>query len=66
AGMQIALSAQGPKFRFIGGGRLAEIDDPPPESGANAPKPPSAAGPTSEPAGTEGKKSGGLFKKFFT
>lgn len=66
AGMQIALTAQGPKFRFIGGGRLAQIDDLPPESGAMAPKLPSTAAPAKEPADSEGKKSGGLFKKFFT
>ncbi|RJQ77355.1 MAG: FHA domain-containing protein, partial [Desulfobacteraceae bacterium] len=29
--MQIALTRKGPKFRFIGGGRLAEIEDPLPE-----------------------------------
>jgi pSer/pThr/pTyr-binding forkhead associated (FHA) protein len=66
AGMHIALTAQGPKFRFIGGGRLAQIDDPPPESAAMAPKLPSTAAPAKEPAESEGKKSGGLFKKFFT
>ncbi len=62
AGMQVALGGQGPRFRFIGGGRLAQIDEPAPE---NIPPPP-AAPPTPEPSGTEGKKSSGLFKKFFS
>lgn len=61
AGMQIALGVQGPRFRFIGGGRLAQIDEPAPES---VQPPPST--PPAEPPDTEGKKSGGLFKKFFS
>jgi pSer/pThr/pTyr-binding forkhead associated (FHA) protein len=61
AGMQVTLGAQGPRFRFIGGGRLAQIDDPLPEN-----VPPPSAPPPPEPSGTEGKKSGGLFKKFFS
>ncbi len=65
AGMQIALGANGPRFRFIGGGRLAQIDEPATQEA----QPPSAAPPpppASETAGTETKKGGGLFKKFFS
>lgn len=65
AGMQIGLGAQGPRFRFIGGGRLAQIDEPAPED-IQPPKAAPSAPPTSEPPAAEGKKSSGLFKKFFS
>ena len=62
AGMQVGLGPQGPRFRFIGGGRLAQIDEPAPENI----QPPPSAPPSTPPPGMDGKKSGGLFKKFFS
>ncbi|MBT8340449.1 MAG: FHA domain-containing protein [Desulfatitalea sp.] len=64
--VQLALSNQGPKFRFLGGGRLAEIEDPLPETPEPAnPTEPSPARPD-EKAMPLAKKAGSLFKKFFT
>lgn len=63
--MQVALSAQGPRFRFLGGGRLAEIEDPLPEQGPPPSPEPPPPQPEAKPA-TSGQKPGGsLFKKFF-
>lgn len=66
--MQLALSAQGPKFRFLGGGRLAEIEDPLPEMPKPAPKQPASqpAVPEQSEAQSLGHKAGSLFKKFFS
>ena len=60
----VALSAHGPIFKFLAGGRLVELDDQP------APKletPPESEKEkqSTKPGGTE-KRAGGLFKKFFT
>jgi predicted component of type VI protein secretion system len=62
--MQVALSAAGPKFRFIAGGRFVEIEDSAPEASDHSP--------TTDPivmsaASQEGlgKKAGTLLKKFF-
>jgi pSer/pThr/pTyr-binding forkhead associated (FHA) protein len=68
ADMQIALSPQGPRFRFLGGGRLAEIEDPQPEQAPAAPPvpPPQPAAPEpKEKSDNLGQKAGTLFKKFF-
>ncbi len=68
--MQLSLSEQGPKFRFLGGGRLAEVEDPLPE-----PEPERPTSQTPSPAETPekqewpekiGHKAGGLLKKFFS
>lgn len=64
--MQLALSESGPKFRFIGGGRLAEVDDPLPEMPTPSPPPPQEPPPTGAKSETLGEKAGNLFKKFFT
>ena len=66
--MQLALSPQGPKFRFLGGGRLAEIEDPLPEMSKPAPKqpPPQPAAPVQSGEESLGQKAGTLFKKFFS
>jgi pSer/pThr/pTyr-binding forkhead associated (FHA) protein len=62
--MQIALSPNGPKFRFMGGGRLAEIEDVLPAAAT-----PSASDPAlrAVPADHDslGQKAGSLFKKIF-
>ncbi len=65
--MQLALSAQGPKFRFLGGGRLAELEDPLPEpqSQASTSQAPPAAPDAAAQPDKPGKKAGSLFKKFF-
>ncbi|MEJ2038590.1 MAG: FHA domain-containing protein, partial [Desulfosarcinaceae bacterium] len=65
---RISLSTTGPKFRFLGGGRLAEIEE---EAAPAAPP----ARPQQTPAAPETNKSpkqdpltqkaGTLFKKFF-
>ena len=66
--MQLALSPQGPKFRFLGGGRLAEIEDPLPEMIKPAPKQPQQqpAAPVQAEEESLGQKAGTLFKKFFS
>jgi len=66
--MQLSLTSQGPKFRFIGGGRLAEVEDPLPEP-VSPPQPvetPAAPHAPKERDDTIGKKAGTLFKKFFS
>lgn len=63
--MQLALTPQGPRFRFLGGGRLAEIEDPLPEP-APAGEPAPEVSEKPEPNEGLGKKAGSLFKKFFT
>jgi pSer/pThr/pTyr-binding forkhead associated (FHA) protein len=63
--MQVALSAQGPRFRFLGGGRLAEIEDPLPEQSAPPSPEPSQPQPEAKPAAPSPKPGGSLFKKFF-
>ncbi len=64
--MQIALSPQGPRFRFLGGGRLAEVEEPvqmmPEPSPQREPDP---AG-ESKPNKPDSQKGGSLFKKFFS
>ena len=66
ADMQIALSPQGPRFRFLGGGRLAEVEEPV----SVAPEPPSQPDPSPpkapDPTDAGGSKPGSLFKKFFS
>ena len=60
----VTLSAHGPVFKFLAGGRLVELDDQPaPKQGT--PPEPEKEKQSNEPGGTE-KKAGGLFKKFFT
>ncbi len=63
--MQIALSPQGPKFRFLGGGRLAEIEDPLPEPPPPEPPPEPSPPKTPDKSDSIGDKAGALFKKFF-
>ena len=61
---QVALSAHGPIFKFLAGGRLVELDDQPAPKLGTPPESEKEKQPT-KPDGTE-KKAGGLFKKFFT
>lgn len=63
--MQVALSAQGPRFRFLGGGRLAEIEDPLPEQSPPPSPEPSQPQPEAKPIAPGPKPGGSLFKKFF-
>jgi hypothetical protein len=63
--MQLALTGRGPRFRFLGGGRLAEIEDPLPEQPAVAQPVPDAPQKAEKSDGLS-KKAGSLFKKFFT
>lgn len=64
--MQLALSPQGPKFRFLGGGRLVEVEDTVP-AGAPPPTPKkSDAPPAVEDEKSDGGKKGSVFKKFFS
>jgi pSer/pThr/pTyr-binding forkhead associated (FHA) protein len=64
---EISLSATGPKFRFLGGGRLAEIEEPAPVQPPAQPQqpPPAPAAPKQELQNYLGQKAGSLFKKFF-
>jgi pSer/pThr/pTyr-binding forkhead associated (FHA) protein len=63
-GAELALTARGPKFKFLGGGRLAEIPDATPdrlEETDAMPDLPDINDPPSVPQ----KKSKSLFKSFF-
>jgi pSer/pThr/pTyr-binding forkhead associated (FHA) protein len=66
----VALSPQGPKFRFLEGGRLAEIEDPPPAPPPLNPEPASHGDPHKphmpETVDNAVQKAGRLFKKFFS
>ena len=59
-GAELALSENGPKFRFLGGGRLAEVQEATPEPLAKTDADPNLQG---VPGGVP--KSGSLFKKIF-
>ncbi len=60
----LAFSPHGPNFRFLGGGRLAEIEEPPPEQPMNASRERVAKPPQERPAGSEPKGAKAIFKKF--
>ena len=65
---RVALSPGGPKFRFLGGGRLAEIEDEPaPAETPPRPQQPPPAPPESKETKQDqlSQKAGALFKKFF-
>lgn len=65
-GAELSLTPQGPRFRFLGGGRLAEIPDggstPPATNDIDRDDPGSARG--MQTTGDKGKKKP-LFKRFF-
>jgi pSer/pThr/pTyr-binding forkhead associated (FHA) protein len=60
----LALSPHGPNFRFLGGGRLAEIEEPLPEQPMNASRENAAKRPQERPTGKEPKGAKAIFKKF--
>ena len=62
---QLALSLQGPRFRFLGGGRLAEIEEPIPEVPLDKPLAKEKASEQTDPNETDPKKPGSVFKKLF-
>jgi pSer/pThr/pTyr-binding forkhead associated (FHA) protein len=66
-GAELALTDRGPKFKFLGGGRLAELQDMVPESLAKTDAETNFQGSDlGVPAGgNKPKKSGSLFKNFF-
>lgn len=66
-GAELSLSDQGPKFRFLGGGRLAEIQDVVSEALDKTDTDPNLQGspPEVPTAGKKDKKSNSLFKSFF-
>lgn len=70
---ELALSDQGPKFRFLGGGRLAEIETTPGSDSSeldpndkNEPQTPAISSePKASQPETSPPKSGSIFNKFF-
>ena len=64
--MQISLSPQGPKFRFLGGGRLVEVEDPLPDTPAPPPQPGPDTAKASGKSDAPANKVGTLFKRFFS
>lgn len=64
-GAELSLTEQGPKFRFLGGGRLAEIQDVVSESLEKTDAESNIKEPDSEPSVPQ-KKSKSLFKNFFS
>ncbi len=63
---QVSLSSQGPRFRFLGGGRLAEIEDPPPVSPPPRQRDAEPVQQVKQDSESIGQKAGTLFKKFFS
>jgi pSer/pThr/pTyr-binding forkhead associated (FHA) protein len=61
---QLSLSHQGPRFRFLGGGRLAEIEEPIPEAPVDKPPVAENASKRAGSSETDLKKTG-IFKKLF-
>lgn len=64
-GAELSLTEQGPKFRFLGGGRLAEIQDVVSEPLEKTDAESNIKEPDSEPSVPQ-KKSKSLFKNFFS
>jgi pSer/pThr/pTyr-binding forkhead associated (FHA) protein len=62
---QLALSPQGPRFRFLGEGRLAEIEEPVPEVAVDTPMAKGKASERIDPYEIDSKKPGSIFKKVF-
>jgi len=63
---RLSLSAQGPDFRFLGGGRLAEIEPAAPVESQNSPH---QEGRDASPGSSQGKavkQIGAMMKKIFT
>ena len=63
---QLELTAQGPKFRFLAGGRLAEIEDTKFESPVNEQPEKEALVKKTDPSKRRPKMPGSIFKKFFS
>ena len=63
---QLALSPQGPRFRFLEGGRLAEIEEPVAQSTVNGNQEKEKASEQADPKKKEFKKPGSILKKFFS
>lgn len=64
--MQVSLSSRGPKFRFLGGGRLVEVQDPFPEPPVHARPSASEAAEEKQKSHKTGKKKAKLFKRLFS
>ena len=60
---RLALSPQGPTFRFLGEGRLAELEEPVPEDPLNAPHEEEEESPEQEHSESDGKRGKSIFKK---
>ena len=63
-GGELALTGQGPRFKFLGGGRLAEIPDVVPEALEETDAEPNLPSIDDSPSVPQ-KKSKSLFKSFF-
>jgi pSer/pThr/pTyr-binding forkhead associated (FHA) protein len=62
---QLSLSATGPTFRFLGAGRLAEIEDPMKKTSTLEAPPAPKGGPAEKPPTKSPKGAGGFVKKIF-
>ena len=63
---RLALSPQGPRFRFMEGGRLAEILEPVPEFSQDEPPVDEKSSVFTVPGKDAPKKKGSIFKKLFS
>jgi pSer/pThr/pTyr-binding forkhead associated (FHA) protein len=63
---RLSLSPQGPRFRFLEGGRLAEIEEPVPEFPLHEPSVEEKSSIFTVPGKDEPKKKGSIFKKLFS
>ncbi|RPJ73125.1 MAG: FHA domain-containing protein [Desulfobacteraceae bacterium] len=62
---RVALSPEGPTFRFLGAGRLAEIEEPVLSKTDPFPEPPAGGGPRPPGSSASGRKGlGGFLKKW--
>jgi hypothetical protein len=62
---RVALSPEGPTFRFLGAGRLAEIEEPALAKTDPLPEPPEGGSPRPPASSPSGKKGlGGILKKW--
>jgi pSer/pThr/pTyr-binding forkhead associated (FHA) protein len=63
---RVSLSSSGPSFRFLGAGRLAEIEEsPPPETDIPSPAPEAPSLPKKKTTGTPTKTAKKIIDKFF-
>ena len=62
---RLSFGSQGPSFRFLGGGRLAEIEEAAPQQPVRQTPGPEEKAPQTNQSATPPKRAGAIFKKLF-